>query len=151
MCSQVLREKDLLIKFFLRKHGQVKWNFSHLVPPPYLPVPLYPRAVRWSVQACPKIPHCSAFLPNPFCTPVGKQAVFCHLFCLRPRVVMVTVPILPPSDWLWAEGLWWLTMSPEPLHSQGAFGKEGHHSWNVRSFIILLSLSGSEGREFMNF
>lgn len=37
-----IKRKDLLIKFFLQKHGQVKWNFSNLAPllPPSLPLPI---------------------------------------------------------------------------------------------------------------
>lgn len=162
-----IKRKDLLIKFFLQKHGQVKWNFSNLSPlptpptppTPYLPVPLYPREVHWSVQACPKIPHYSTFLPNPFGTS-GKASNF------LPSILPVTQgrdgdsaeflllppePILPLSDRLCVEGLLSPTTSPKPPHTHQAFGKQGHHSWNMRSFIILLSLSGSEGREFMNF
>lgn len=91
MCSQVLRGKDLLIKFSLQKHGQVKWDFSNLVPPHTFQYPSTPgqcvgrsRLVQKSLAVLPSSPTRLA--------PVGKQAVFCHLFCLRPRVVMVTGP-----------------------------------------------------------
>lgn len=138
-----IKRKDLLIKLFLQKHGQVKWNFSNLAPPPPSPPHTFlflfsslPQGSALVGSGLSKNPSLFYLPPQPVwhqweskqfsaiysaCDP-GHDGDSAEFLLLPPE------PILPLSDWLCVEGLLSPITSPKPPHTHQAFGKQGHHS-----------------------